>query len=72
LLFSIIGEQQNRTAKRKEWYSDFADKELRVDVVAIQYNDGAERYVLDNGLYVLKLCGEDTFTMSASTKPKVF
>jgi len=56
----------------KEWYSDFADKELRVAVAAIQYDDGAEKYALDKGLYVLKLSGEDTFTMSAPAKPKVF
>lgn len=56
----------------KEWYGDFADKELRVAVAAIQYDDGAERYALGKGLYVLKLSGEDTFTMSAPDKPKVF
>ena len=56
----------------KEWYSDFADKELRVAVAAIQYDDGAEKYALGKGLYVLKLSGEDTFTMSAPTKPTVF
>lgn len=56
----------------KEWYPDFADKELRVAVAAIQYDDGAEKYALGKGLYVLKLSGEDTFTMSAPAKPKVF
>jgi hypothetical protein len=56
----------------KEWYPDFADKELRVAVAAIQYDDGAEKYALGKGLYVLKLSGEDTFTMSAPTKPTVF
>ena len=56
----------------KEWYHDFADKELRVAVAAIQYDDGAEKYALGKGLYVLKLSGEDTFTMSAPTKPTVF
>ena len=56
----------------KEWYPDFADKELRVAVAAIQYDDGAEKYALGRGLYVLKLSGEDTFTMSAPAKPTVF
>lgn len=56
----------------KEWYPDFADKELRVAVAAIQYDDGAEKYALGKGLYVLKLSGEDTFTMSAPAKPTVF
>lgn len=56
----------------KEWYPDFANKELRVAVAAIQYDDGAIKYALSKGLYVLKLSGEDTFTMSAPKKPKVF
>jgi len=56
----------------KEWYPDFADKELRVAVAAIQYDDGAEKYALGKGLYVLKLSGEDTFTMATPVKPKVF
>ena len=56
----------------KEWYPDFADKELRVAVAAIQYNEGTEKYALEHGLYVLKLSGEDTFTMSAPAKPEVF
>ena len=56
----------------KEWYPDFADKELRVAVAAIQYDNGAEKYALGKGLYVLKLSGEDTFAMSAPAKPTVF
>ena len=56
----------------KEWYPDFADKELRVAVAAIQYNDGAVKYALSKGLYVLTLSGEDTFTMSAPDKPLTF
>ena len=56
----------------KEWYPDFADKELRVAVAAIQYDDGAIKYALSKGLYVLKLSGEDTFTMSAPNRPLTF
>jgi hypothetical protein len=56
----------------KEWYPDFADKELRVAVAAIQYDDGTIKYALSKGLYVLKLSGEDTFTMSAPTIPLTF
>ena len=56
----------------KEWYSEFANKELRVAVAAIKYDDGVEKYALSRGLYVLKLSGEETFTMSAPERPKVF
>ena len=56
----------------KEWYSEFANKELRVAVAAIKYDDGVEKYALSRGLYVLKLTGEETFTMSAPARPKVF
>ena len=56
----------------KELYPDFADKELRVAVAAIKYDDGAEEYARERGLYVLKLSGEDTFTMVAPKKPKTF
>ena len=56
----------------KEWYPDFADKELRVAVAAISYAPGAEEYAQRRGLYVLKLTGEDTFTMTAPEKPKTF
>jgi len=56
----------------KEWYKEFADKELRVAVAAISYDAGTEAYAHRQGLYVLKLTGEDTFTMSAPENPKVF
>jgi hypothetical protein len=56
----------------KEWYPDFANKELRVAVAAIKYDDGADTYAQERGLYVLKLSGEDTFTMSAPKKPMTF
>ena len=56
----------------KEWYPDFADKELRVAVAAIKYDDGADTYAQRCGLYVLKLSGEDTFTMTSPKKPKTF
>ena len=56
----------------KEWYDDFANKELRVAVAAIQYDDGVERYALRKGLYVLRLSGEDTFSMSAPKQPLTF
>jgi Holliday junction resolvase-like predicted endonuclease len=56
----------------KEWHPDFADKELRVAIAAIQYDDGAIKYALSKGLYVLKLSGEDTFTMSAPNRPLTF
>ena len=56
----------------KEWYPDFSDKELRVAVAAIDYAPGAEEYAQRRGLYVLKLTGEETFTMTAPKKPKTF
>lgn len=56
----------------KEWYPDFANKELRVAFAAIKYDDGADTYAQERGLYVLKLSGEDTFTMSAPKKPMTF
>ena len=56
----------------KKWYPDFANKELRVAVAAIKYDDGADTYAQECGLYVLKLSGEDTFTMSAPKIPKTF
>ena len=56
----------------KEWYPDFADKKLLVAVAAIQYNDEADTYAQKLGLYVLKLSGEDTFTMQAPKIPKEF
>ena len=56
----------------KEWYPDFADKELRVAVAAISYAPGAEEYAQRQGVYVLKLTGEETFTMIAPENPKTF
>lgn len=56
----------------KEWYPDFADKELRVAVAAISYAPGAEEYAQKQGVYVLKLTGEETFTMIAPKNPKTF
>ena len=56
----------------KEYYREFADKELRVAVAAIDYAGGADRYAQRKGLYVLKLTGEETFTMSAPSNPLVF
>ena len=56
----------------KEWYPDFANKELRVAVAAVSYAPGAEEYAQRKGLYVLKLTGEDTFTMAVPQKPKTF
>ena len=56
----------------KELYPDFADKELRVAVAAIKYDDGADTYAQERGLYVLKLSGEDTFTMVAPKEPTTF
>ena len=56
----------------KEWYPDFANKELRVAVAAVSYAPGAEEYAQRKGLYVLKLTGEDTFTMAVPPRPKTF
>lgn len=56
----------------KEWYPDFANKELRVAVAAIKYDEGADTYAQERGLYVLKLSGEETFTMDSPKNPMVF
>ena len=56
----------------KEWYPDFANKELRVAVAAIKYDEGADTYAQERGLYVLKLSGEETFTMASPKNPMVF
>jgi hypothetical protein len=56
----------------KEWYPDFADKELRVAVAAVDYAPGAEKYAQRKGVYVLKLTGEETFTMTVPENPKTF
>ena len=56
----------------KEWYEEFADKELRVAVAAVSYDPGAIKYALRKGLYVLKLTGEETFKMTPPSVPLVF
>ena len=56
----------------KEWYEEFADKELRVAVAAVSYDPGAIKYALLKGLYVLKLTGEETFKMTPPSVPLVF
>ena len=56
----------------KEWYPDFADKKLLVAVAAISYAPGAETYAQRLGLYVLKLTGEETFTMEVPKTPLAF
>ena len=53
----------------KEWYPDFADKKLLVAVAAISYAPGTEAYAQRLGLYVLKLTGEETFTMEVPQNP---
>lgn len=81
---AVIVEVKTRCGKRdidyfldqmehcKEWYKEFADKELRVAVAAISYDPGAIKYALRKGLYVLKLTGEETFKMTPPTTPMVF
>ena len=56
----------------KEWYPDFADKKLLVAVAAISYAPGTEAYAQRQGLYVLKLTGEETFTMEVPQNPLAF
>lgn len=56
----------------KEWYKEFANTKLLVAVAAISYDAGVETYARRKGLYVLKLSGEDTFTMSAPATPLAF
>ena len=56
----------------KEWYPDFADKKLLVAVAAISYAPGTEAYAQRLGLYVLKLTGEETFTMEVPQNPLAF
>ena len=56
----------------KEWYPDFADKKLLVAVAAISYAPGTESYAQRLGLYVLKLTGEETFTMEVPQNPLAF
>lgn len=56
----------------KEWYEEFADKKLYVAVAAIDYAGGADTYASRQGLYVLKLTGEETFTMLSPACPTMF
>ncbi|MBR4135799.1 MAG: hypothetical protein IKU03_05265 [Bacteroidales bacterium] len=56
----------------KEWYPDFANKQLYVAVAAIEYAGGADTYANRQGLYVLQLGGEDTYTMTAPREAKTF
>ncbi len=56
----------------KEWYPDFADKKLLVAVAAISYAPGTEAYAQRLGLYVLKLTGEEPFTMEVPQNPLAF
>lgn len=56
----------------KEWYKEFADKDLYVAVAAIDYAGGADTYAKRKGLYVLKLTGEETFTMQSPDRPTMF
>lgn len=56
----------------KEYYKEFADKKLLVAVAAISFDTGAVKYAHKKGVYVLKLTGEETFTLSAPNNPKAF
>jgi hypothetical protein len=56
----------------KEWYPDFADRKLLVAVAAISYAPGTEAYAQRLGLYVLKLTGEEPFTMEVPQNPLAF
>lgn len=81
---AVIVEVKTRCGKRdvdyflsqmehcKEWYKEFADKKLLVAVASIMYDDGADSYAQKLGLYVLKLTGEESFTMSVPQKPLSF
>ncbi len=81
---AVIVEVKTRCGKRdidyflgqmehcKEYYKEFADKKLLVAVAAINYDTGAVKYAHKKGVYVLKLTGEETFTLSAPNNPKAF
>ena len=81
---AVIVEVKTRCGKRdidyflsqmqhcKEYYTEFADKKLLVAVAAISYDTGAVKYAHKKGVYVLKLTGEETFTLSAPDNPKAF
>lgn len=62
----------NQMEHCKEWYPDFANKKLLVAVAAVDYAQGAEDYAQRRGVYVLKLTGEETFTMKAPENPAAF
>ena len=81
---AVIVEVKTRCGKRdidyfldqmehcKEYYKEFADKKLLVAVAAISYDTGAVKYAHRKGVYVLKLTGEKTFTLSAPENPIAF
>ena len=81
---AVIVEVKTRCGKRdidyvlsqmehcKEYYKEFADKKLLVAVAAISYDTGAVKYAHRKGVYVLKLTGEETFTLSAPDNPIAF
>ena len=81
---AVIVEVKSRCGKRdidyflsqmehcKDWYREFANMRLLVAVAAIKYDNGADIYAQNLGLYVLKLSGEETFTMTSPKKPKEF
>lgn len=81
---AVIVEVKTRCGKRdidyflgqmehcKKYYKEFADKKLLVAVAAISYDTGAVKYAHNKGVYVLKLTGEETFTLSAPNNPKAF
>ena len=81
---AVIVEVKTRCGKRdidyflsqmehcKEYYKEFADKKLLVAVAAISFDTGAVKYAHRKGVYVLKLTGEETFTLSAPDNPIAF
>ena len=81
---AVIVEVKTRCGKRdidyflsqmehcKEYYKEFADKKLLVAVAAISFDTGAVKYAHRKGVYVLKLTGEEIFTLSAPDNPIAF
>ena len=81
---AVIVEVKTRCGKRdidyflsqmehcKEYYKEFADKKLLVAVAAISFDTGAVKYAHRKGVYVLKLTGEETFTLSSPDNPIAF
>ena len=81
---AVIVEVKTRCGKRdidyflsqmehcKEYYKEFSDKKLLVAVAAISFDTGAVKYAHRKGVYVLKLTGEETFTLSAPDNPIAF